>query len=376
MGLGVTIKDASEDESGFLRLSGRIMRTGLLEYGGSDPIDGIVYRSKAEIEKALPSFQLRIVTDDHPDEMVDLDNVKSLDVGHIGEVFRWVTVEGDPEEYVEVDFLITDATAIQKIKDNKVELSVGLLAEVHDSPGRYNGASYQYEQRNLKGNHIAIVDEGRAGPSARLITDEAMNEVEIELGGELMKIPEAAAQYIAELEKQLEELKAGAAQPPQAAPAATDQPPAGVAPSAPSAPVAAPPNLVPHRDEKLEAERDALKAQLEAEQAGREAAIRDRLDLERRCVMVGMDSKALVSKTSSDLRHAVILAAFPALKDKLEGKSEAYIAGLYDSATAKLDADAEGEGEVLFSEIADAMRPNGAATIGGLIDQIADRVAK
>ncbi len=45
----------------------------------------------------------------------------------------------------------------------KVELSPGYLYDVYLQPGVWNGQPYQYVQRNLRGNHLALVMTGRTG---------------------------------------------------------------------------------------------------------------------------------------------------------------------------------------------------------------------
>jgi hypothetical protein len=47
------------------------------------------------------------------------------------------------------------------LKEGKNELSLGYRCTYSYEPGIYNGESYEYVQRNLRGNHLALVDEAR-----------------------------------------------------------------------------------------------------------------------------------------------------------------------------------------------------------------------
>jgi len=53
---------------------------------------------------------------------------------------------------------------------NKRELSCGYTCDIDDTPGEWKGERYDSIQKNVKYNHIAIVDKGRAG-NARLRLD-------------------------------------------------------------------------------------------------------------------------------------------------------------------------------------------------------------
>jgi hypothetical protein len=50
------------------------------------------------------------------------------------------------------------------IDSGKRELSCGYRCKYEYAPGIYNGQAYDYVQREIRGNHLALVDEGRMGP--------------------------------------------------------------------------------------------------------------------------------------------------------------------------------------------------------------------
>lgn len=55
------------------------------------------------------------------------------------------------------------------IDSGKRELSLGFRCRYELAPGVYNGQAYTYVQRQIRGNHIASVDDGRMGPEVAVL---------------------------------------------------------------------------------------------------------------------------------------------------------------------------------------------------------------
>jgi len=155
---------------GFLAANVKCARTGIQEYRGTEV--GLdtnqifrVWRPEDEVfsEDSINSYAGKPATDDHPDVLVDRDNWKDLAVGNIGtKVLR----SGD---FVNVDLVLMDGKAIDKVQAGKVELSMGYLCDWDTTPGiTPEGEPYDAIQRNLRMNHIALVDKGRAGSAVRI----------------------------------------------------------------------------------------------------------------------------------------------------------------------------------------------------------------
>lgn len=210
--LSITTQREYTDE-GFLRVPARIARTGIQEYlavemGLTDrePNDIIrVYRPEEEVfsEASLNSFASKPITDNHPPELVSSKNAKQYSVGHSGpEVVR----DGD---FVKTFVQVTDADAITKIETGKVELSNGYTSDIDWTPGvSPNGEQYDAIQRNIKGNHIAIVERGRAGPACRLADNLPNNGdkdtmPKIAIDGVDYEVSEQAAQAVGKLQVRL-----------------------------------------------------------------------------------------------------------------------------------------------------------------------------
>src|SRR5690606_27126345 len=80
---------------------------------------------------------------------------------------------------VDADMLITHADTIADIDKGKRELSCGYSCDLEHVPGEWidprTGVAHRYDaiQRNIRGNHVAVVSKGRAGPEARVRLDSA-----------------------------------------------------------------------------------------------------------------------------------------------------------------------------------------------------------
>lgn len=116
----------------------------------------------------VASANMKPVTDSHPDGLVTKDNSKELLKGMTASNAH---VEGN---MLYNDITITDAGLIDKIRNGKRELSIGFETEVVPQSGELNGVHYDSVQKNIKINHVAVVDRGRAGHKVRLLGDSAI----------------------------------------------------------------------------------------------------------------------------------------------------------------------------------------------------------
>ena len=106
-------------------------------------------------KRTIASFEGATMTVQHPGEEVTPDNWRELSVGH-GENVRQGS--GQQQDLLVCDLLIKERRAIELVRQGVREISCGYLAEYEQiEPGRAR-------QRNIIGNHIALVDKGRAGP--------------------------------------------------------------------------------------------------------------------------------------------------------------------------------------------------------------------
>jgi hypothetical protein len=156
---------------GFLVSDVRAARVGIQQYLGSEvgrpQMDVVrVFRPEGEVfhHDAMSSFSSLTLTVDHPPEKgINSRNWKKYAVGFTGED---VARDGG---FLRVPLILKDEAAITDVVSGKRELSFGYTCDIDFTPGRTeDGQEYDAVQRNLRGNHLAIVSTGRAGSDCRL----------------------------------------------------------------------------------------------------------------------------------------------------------------------------------------------------------------
>lgn len=157
------------DLNGWLTVEGNpISKEGVYDYLGSqipgypgNPNDIVkVYRPMEELMRpeTIESFKLLPFIDDHT-----WLGLKGINTGSLP--FTGITGES---VYADAPYLRSNLKVFSEelkadIMSGKVELSPGYLYDVYLQPGVWNGQPYQYVQRNLRGNHLALVMTGRTG---------------------------------------------------------------------------------------------------------------------------------------------------------------------------------------------------------------------
>ena len=165
-----------------------ISRTGDQEYMGWEiGIPGAgggqivtVHRPPEEVfsTAALASFEGKPVTNDHPPVLIGPDDVKTYEMGHAQNVRRG---DGEWEEYTLADLHIHDRELIDAVQSGKREISCGYECEyVPNGDGTYT-------QRNIRGNHVAVVERGRAGKRAAILDSDKKKAKEPERKGNMNK---------------------------------------------------------------------------------------------------------------------------------------------------------------------------------------------
>ncbi|WP_313230162.1 DUF2213 domain-containing protein [Sphingobium yanoikuyae] len=171
----LTLDAPKRTSDGYLAVRARAARVGVYQYTGRevDPNNehGLrdqaivnVLRDEAAVfdERAVRSFIAKPITDDHPREAVNASNWRDHGRGIVMGAVR----DGD---HLAFDLVLMDAGTISKVEAGKAELSNGYAAtlEFGDFAGPA-GEKCQARQAAIVGNHVAIVDRGRAGPSCRI----------------------------------------------------------------------------------------------------------------------------------------------------------------------------------------------------------------
>ncbi len=130
----------------------------------------------------------------NPETLKSLENIPFInDHEMLGKEFTPAEekgIEGTTLENVKVNLpLITNdlKAYTERVKDliektNKRDLSLGYRCRYELTPGIYNGQPYDAIQRDIRFNHIALVDEGRMGSECR-VTDNSIvyDKLDIEI---------------------------------------------------------------------------------------------------------------------------------------------------------------------------------------------------
>ncbi len=318
-----------DPETGFLRVDARLTRTGVFTYSDAEGRTWGELRTDGEVfdEDTLDSFRLAVVTDDHPDGFVTASTVRDVQIGSVGTDVR------RDGEFVRATIQITDADAIKAIQGGKKELSCGYTARVIQDQGvAPDGATYAARQTQIRGNHVAVVDRGRAGPSCRILdtpgasrttiqgietmTDTAPDTPRedtraIQIGDESIEV---AARVAAEIERlRADNMHAGHSEEEE------DEDKADKASPDASA---------------LRAKVDALQAQLDEARASESSRIDARVQL----VTTARDILGPEAKTDgqsdAEIMRAAILAVSPSLAPRLDNNAgdAGYLRASFDAA--------------------------------------------
>ena len=204
------------------------------------------------------------------------------------------------------------------------ELSLGYTCDIKETPGEFNGQRYDCEQVNVRYNHLAVVQKGRAGNAKlRLDSSDAVsgqfeqeddmpgpegNFVAVRLDGIDYRASPEVANRLSKTETDMAALQ--------------------------------------KRFDTLEAERDGLKVKLTAAEAAvvtaksmREDEVRARVTLEAKATELKVDFKK--EDTARNLQEKILGVMSPSIR--LDGKSDDYVSAAYDVALeAELDKKKKG----------------------------------
>lgn len=170
----LTLDAPKRTKDGFMAVRAKAARAGVYDYAAFE-VGGIergfkatdtvkVYRPESEVfaPDSVASFLAKPVTNDHPAQPVTADNWKQ----HARGVNMGALRDG---EYLAFDLVMMDAALIADVDAGKRELSNGYSCVLDWTAGTTpDGQAYDAVQRNIRGNHIAVVDKGRAGSACRI----------------------------------------------------------------------------------------------------------------------------------------------------------------------------------------------------------------
>ena len=138
------------------------------------------YRAGTELEKGASTFSGLPLLLDHHIEDAEAPQ-KEHRVGTVGTDARWEA------PYVKAALVVTDADAIRAIEDGSMrELSCAYRYDPVWKAGTFEGVDYDFIMSNIRGNHVALVEEGRAGSDV-VVADAKPREDTIKTLEKIMK---------------------------------------------------------------------------------------------------------------------------------------------------------------------------------------------
>ncbi len=346
-------------ENGFLQVDARLTRTGVFAYRNKDGTTRRELRLPEEVfrPESMRTFNLLPVTDEHPPAFLTADNAREYQRGSIGETVR----DQRDQRWMRGPIMVTDAGLVGKMdKGEQRQVSLGYTCELEWKPGEYEGEKYDCIQRDIQGNHVAIVEVARAGPGARVRMDSADEAVisvggptrgsmatKIKIGGiEYEAGSEAAVQATNQLQARLDSLEAEAKKTREDSEA-----------KAKAAQAEA--DKAKARADAAEEEAKKAVAAAKAAPEAAEKAIRARMALEGDArVVLGRDAK-LDGLSVREVQAKVLKQAQPELN--LDGKSDDYVQARFEIAVEQAREDAEDPDGDAGEERGDGGRPSASA---------------
>jgi 8-oxo-dGTP pyrophosphatase MutT (NUDIX family) len=128
----------------------------------------MLLRDSQELEKAISTANLIPVLNEHV-PVSPIDPKQKNVVGYTGESAAFNA------PYVDNSMVISVQDSIRKIENGtQQELSSAYYYRADMTPGTYEGAQYDGVMRDIKFNHVALVEKGRAGPDV-MVGDNSLN---------------------------------------------------------------------------------------------------------------------------------------------------------------------------------------------------------
>lgn len=317
---------------GYLKGTASITNIGVFLYQKADGTVEAELRHPDDVfaSESLDSYRMKPLTNDHPTEKVTAENIKQYQVGNLGELPG--EVQGI---YLVMDMIIQDAQAVMDVLGGKVELSVGYECDVVDESGTWLGVPYTKRQKNIRANHVAIVDRARAGETAKIRLDSADAIMVSDAVPRTAEKDTCGGKPMADLKKI--KLDGGIMEYEVDAQVAIALDSA--IKKADSVQVSL--DTMTQEKSKVEAERDTLKDKADSLEKELAAAKAEKLDsakideaVARRVAILGVAKDAEVEvkadMSEQDIQKAIILSQFP--DAKLDGKDAVYLDARYDGA--------------------------------------------
>lgn len=166
-----------QDQNGFWLIRGNpLTKVGVFPYGAvqlglddRDPNEIVyVYRPESTLNdpETLASFQLLPLINDHTMLGTQIGGVPAERKGVAGVIGEEVYYDAP---YMRATLKIFSEALKNAIESGKQELSLGYGCRYIKESGEFEGQPYEFIQVDMRGNHLALVDQGRAGSDVRVL---------------------------------------------------------------------------------------------------------------------------------------------------------------------------------------------------------------
>lgn len=330
--------------SGFMSLLANLTRTGIFVYQQIDP-DGTVKilrqlrlaeEQNEEMMKTLSGLPL---TNNHPDELVSPENASDYIVGMTSDQPKKILApvrngDGTDEEFIQQRLTVFNKDTMQDInRKRKSQISLGYQCQLDFTPGVYKGQEYDCVQRNIRVNHVSLVQNARGGSNCKLILDGEEQTINLDgvsidenipkeenvktfiLDGKEYKVEDDVYSLLTSLKTQCDEAEEKISSKEKTL-------------------------------ERLTAQKDDLESKIkvqndEDDTAKFREAVKARVSLESQASKVLDESVALDGLSEIEIKKKVVKKLRPSLL--LDGKSEDYVDARYEIALEDFNADESDE---------------------------------
>lgn len=143
------------------------------------------YRPADELKKGAETFNNLPLLDKHIEDGAEKEDAKKHRVGSLGDKVKFNA------PYLQNSLIVYDQKAIDKIEDGtQKELSCAYRYEPIKQSGEFGGQRYDFVMTNIRGNHVALVEEGRAGSDVVVADENTIKNGEKAMAEEIKKAPE------------------------------------------------------------------------------------------------------------------------------------------------------------------------------------------
>lgn len=179
-----SLRPVERRDDGTIVVDAYLTKCGVFPYRQQDGSTKFELRLPEDVfdSASMKSFEGRVVTNNHPPGMVDARTAREYAVGCLLGV---PTRDGD---HMRGRLSVYDEQTVGDMESGKLQVSNGYTCDTVETPGIHPiYGKYDAIQKNIRGNHVAIVDRARAGvtASARMDAERACGMMVLEPGTEI-----------------------------------------------------------------------------------------------------------------------------------------------------------------------------------------------